>query len=96
MLEIPQDPGLVQDDMTGLLQQALTKDTDKVTFRQGTVLEWDAVTSVNKIQYLGVTIENMPILVGGSPVVMVPGDNVAILSVGKNAFVIGKILTPTP
>lgn len=96
MLEIPHDPDLVQADLTPLFQEALKKDTDKTTFRQGIVLEWDPITSVNKIRYLGVEVENMPILVCGSPAVMVPGDNVAILSTGSNAFIIGKIVTPTP
>lgn len=94
MLEIPDDPGLVQTDMTGLLQQALTKDDDVVRFRQGTVLEWDSVTNVNKIQYLGITIENMPLLNRGSPMVLVAGDNVGIISTGKNVFILGRIVAP--
>lgn len=96
MLEIPSMPEPVHADLVPLLQAALTPDSDKVTFRQGTVLEWDPITSVNKISYLGVTVENMKILVCGSPAVLVAGDNVAILSTGKNAFIIGKIITPVP
>lgn len=94
MLEIPQDPDLIQGDMTPLLQEALTKDTDKVTFRQGTVLEWDAVSSRNKVRYLGMEIENMPVLNSGTTMVLLAGDNVGIISTGKNVFIVGKIIVP--
>lgn len=67
---------------------------DPLQFHQGTVLEWDAIAGTNKIDVLGVEMDDLPSLIGSEVGLIRPDDRVGLLRFQSTYFVLGRIEFP--
>lgn len=85
------------DDIAALLvagmQQQATGNSD-LGWHQGTVLAWDEATGLNTVQINGNQFQNLLVLSTSNSIMISPGDNVGILRVQSQYFILGRVQAP--
>lgn len=64
---------------------------EPLSFHQGYVLEWNALTGTNKVRVLGVELSNLLSLMGSEVGLIRAGDAVGILRFQTQYFVLGRV-----
>lgn len=65
---------------------------NELSFLQGTIVTWDAISFTNQVAVAGTTLRNLPVLTSAGLVALRAGDPVAILKYKATYFILGRIV----
>lgn len=65
-----------------------------VTFRMGVIVAFNPSTGTNQVRVAGQVLNNLAMLVSGSETAFQVGQNVGIMVVGSEMFIVGRIAVP--
>lgn len=85
------------DDLTDLFLPAPAGPAQNMTYRQGTVLEFNQVTLENRVDVGGSILQDLPILGVAEAATLTPGSSVGIMVTGdaaKSYAIIGRFVRP--
>lgn len=81
------------DDLTPLLLPKKRPATPTLSYRQGVLLAYDAVTFANTVQVGDTTLTNVAVL-NPAAIPLAAGDVVGLAVAGPVWFILGKIVQP--
>lgn len=82
------------DDITPLFRPAAAGPSQPMTYRQGTVLEFDRVTLRNKVSVGGAVFADLPVLGVAEAASLSAGSVVGIMAVESTWAIIGRLVIP--
>lgn len=82
------------DDLVDLFAAAPAGPGQPITYRQGTVLEWNPRTAENTVRVGSTDLVNLPILNTGEAALLTAGATVGIMVAGSTMAILGRLTIP--
>jgi len=86
--------GFPLDALTDILTAAPAGPAQPMSYRQGTIVEWNPLTAENKVNVGGTIVEDIPILNTTEALLLSPGAVVGLMIVGSTWAIIGRLIVP--